>query len=284
MPSETSRKILQRLEEWKQKDGQLPDIVDLYCRLLRLQAEVEQHTLAPKPTLTKDAINDRLGQGTPLLTFESLSPDSRLLQGLFQRIADTIVEHSAVLPTDAKNLRRVASSNSLLQEVVKAWYDGTPLPEAEPGASQTLLIATTQATLHPFLILQAEALMPLVNQESWRRGYCPICGGKPDIAWLTKETGARWLLCSRCDAQWLFQRLECPYCGTQNQDALAYFTDSDGLYRLYVCEECRSYIKAIDLRRTESEILLPLERVLTLDLDRQGYEAGYKAGWTVIAP
>ncbi len=111
--------------------------------------------------------------------------------------------------------------------------------------------------------------------SSWRRGYCPICGGKPNFAFLDKERGARWLLCSRCDAQWLFQ-----HCGTQDQNALAYFSSDDGLYRLYVCEQCKSYVKAIGLRQTEAEILLPLERVLTADMDRQAQEKGYISGGT----
>ena len=90
------------------------------------------------------------------------------------------------------------------------------------------------------------------------------------------------MLCSRCDAEWLFLRLECPYCGTQNQEALAHFTyeEEPHLYRLYVCEECHTYIKAIDLRCTDAEVLLPLERVMTLDMDKQGQEKGYHAGYT----
>ena len=50
------------------------------------------------------------------------------------------------------------------------------------------------------------------------------------------------------------------FCGTKDQNALAYFAD-EGLYHLYVCEQCHTYIKAIDLRHTESEVLLRLERV-----------------------
>jgi hypothetical protein len=42
--------------------------------------------------------------------------------------------------------------------------------------------------------------------------------------------------------------------------------------------KCHRYIKAIDLRKTEAEILLPLERIVTMDLDRQGEEAGYRPG------
>jgi len=137
--------------------------------------------------------------------------------------------------------------------------------------------------LKPFLFAYSRLLLPEVDQELWRRRYCPVCGGKPDFAYLDKEKGARWLLCSRCDAEWLFLRLQCPYCGTQDQNALAYFTDEEEshLYRLYVCEQCHTYIKAIDLRCTESEVLLPLERVTTLDLDKQVQEKGYKPGWTI---
>jgi len=75
----------------------------------------------------------------------------------------------------------------------------------------------------------------------------------------------------------------CPYCGTKDQNALAYFADDEGLYRLYVCEQCHTYIKAIDLRHTESEVLLRLERVMTLDLDRQGQEKGYQPGYSKVS-
>ena len=116
----------------------------------------------------------------------------------------------------------------------------------------------------------------LLKPESWRRGYCPICGGSPDFSFLEKEEGARWLMCSRCDTQWLFQRLECPYCGTQDQTALAYFTDDKGLYRLYVCDKCKGYLKTVDLRQAESGINIDLERLLTSDIDIQAQESGYR--------
>ncbi|GAG10243.1 unnamed protein product, partial [marine sediment metagenome] len=42
-------------------------------------------------------------------------------------------------------------------------------------------------------------------------------------------------------------------------------------------------LKAIDLRQAASEVLLPLEWVATLDLDRQAYELGYSAGDLTLA-
>jgi len=40
----------------------------------------------------------------------------------------------------------------------------------------------------------------------------------------------------------------------------------------------RVYIKAVDLRQAEHDVLLPLKWITTLDLDRQACELWYKAG------
>ncbi len=159
------------------------------------------------------------------------------------------------------------------------WFEGASLPSGikASGANESFGEVIIAAALKPFLTSHREAVVSLVNQELWRRRYCPVCGGSPDFAFLDRERGARWLVCSRCDAEWLFQRLECPYCGTQDQDALAHFADDKGLYRLYVCERCRHYLKAIDLRQTQAEVLLPLERLLTINIDTQAQQDGYSS-------
>ena len=97
------------------------------------------------------------------------------------------------------------------------------------------------------------------------------------MAYLEKEVGARWLVCSRCDSAWPYQRLQCPYCGTQDQRTMAFFMDESGLYRLHVCNDCKSYLKTLDLRKAEGEVLMPLERVLTVEVDRQARQEGYKS-------
>ena len=118
----------------------------------------------------------------------------------------------------------------------------------------------------------------MVDQKLWRRGYCPVCGGSPDIAFLDEEAGGRWLVCSRCDARWRFQRLECPYCGNQDPESLSYFSDDAGVYRLYVCDKCHTYLKAIDLRKVSEDVSPSLERLTTLDMDVQGKSKGYQPG------
>ncbi len=276
--------IFHKLEEWEQREGQLPESIQFYRELLQIQSEAKSHIIVEKPNLDKDLIHDRLSEGMPLLLFADFSPDWLQVRTLFEQVTAWAGKDSKAPPGESERLRKISRNRSLLREVAKAWYQSDSLADIARAedVDHELLTSAMAATLKPFLFAYAKLLLPSVNQELWRRRYCPICGGKPDFAYLDKEGGARWLLCSRCDTGWLFLRLECPYCGTQNQDALAYFTDDQEsyLYRLYICEQCRTYIKTIDLRRAESEVLLPLERVMTLDMDKQAQEKGYRPGWT----
>jgi FdhE protein len=272
--------ILEKLGEWSRKEGPLPHHIDAYSRLLRLQVEAKARIAVPGLALDRELVSGRLRQGTPIVSFADLSLDWPLVQELFRSVALVLAEYAGQHPTDALGLEGLASDVSRLKQVTEDWYQGKSLSTiaVENQVGEGLLAAAVQATLYPFLAVHSEAILKIVDQELWRRRYCPICGGKPDFSFLDKERGARWLLCSRCDTEWLFQRLECPYCGTQSHDALTYFTNKQELYRLYTCKKCQSYIKVIDLRKASAEVLLPLERIMTADLDRQAMEAGYKPG------
>ena len=277
MTAGTDSKILERLNGWEVKEGSLPKPLQFYRGLLCIQSEAKSRVGVPKLGLSEEAISNRIRRGAPLLEFDDLSIDWSLLQNIFEEVTALFTSYSEALGEVPKNLEDTSSCLALLKEATKAWFEGAQLPPRTrvSGVNEALLELMIHAALRPFLITHCEALLSFVNQEQWRRGYCPICGGNPDFAFLDKERGARWLLCSRCNAEWLFQRLECPYCSIQDQGALAYFTDDEGLYRLYVCERCRHYLKAIDLRQAECEVLLPLERFLTLDLDTQAHKDGY---------
>jgi len=273
----TDSKILKMLEEWQGKEGALPQSLEFYRGLLRIQSEARSRFGVPRLGLSEEAISNRIKGGVPLLGFDDLSIDWALLRNIFEEVTALVTSYSEVWGEVPEKLKDSGSCLALLKDASKAWFEGAQLAPrmAVSGVNGALLEFMLQAALRPFLMSHCEALLGFVKQEQWWRGYCPICGGNPDFAFLDKERGARWLLCSRCDAEWLFRRLECPYCGTQDQGALAYFTDDEGLYRLYVCERCRHYLKTIDLRQAGREVLLPLERFLTLDIDIQAHKNGY---------
>ena len=130
--------------------------------------------------------------------------------------------------------------------------------------------------LQPYLEWTAKQVMPHVEQESWKRGYCPACGGAPDFAVLVEETGARHLLCSRCRSQWLYKRLQCPFCNNTDHTKLLYYPSEDEVYRLYVCQVCKHYLKAIDLRKATHRVVLAVEPLLTVAMDLAAQEQGYK--------
>ena len=252
-------------------------MIEVYRRLLIIQREARSRIDVPKLSLS-DTVQERSSQGIPLLSFHELMLDWEQVGNLVLEITDLVTEDSPDAQNEVQALRDIACNASLLEEVVRVWYEGSSLAAiaAAQHVDDQLLSFVLGTTLKPFLSAYSEVLLPLIEQASWHRRYCPICGGKPDFAFLDRERGARWLLCSRCDAEWLFLRLGCPYCENQKQTSLAYFTNDEGRYRLFVCEECQSYIKAIDMRRAQADVLLSLERVLTLDIDRQAQEAGYK--------
>lgn len=281
MIGEVDTGVLERLREWEKTGSELPGWMRPYRELLQIQSEVKPRAV-PKPDLTEGLVRDRLCEGRPLLPFADFSPDWDEVQAVLERIAAWLGNDSGATQEEAAALRLIARDQPLLRKAAAAWYEGNQLTAfaAARSIDGDLLASALSAALKPFLLAYSQSLAPAIDQGLWRRRYCPVCGGKPDLAYLDKDTGARWLLCCRCDAEWLFQRLECPYCGTQEHGALAYFTDErKPSYRLYVCEQCRAYIKAIDLRRVDSEVYLPLQRLVTLDMDRLGQERGYRPGW-----
>jgi FdhE protein len=275
MTENTTSKILKKLKKQEEEGGSLPPLLKFYRELLQLQSNTYKRLSTPESKLSREVIRQRLRQGLPLVDFDCVSRDWSLVQDSFNQVSAVFASYPELFGDAIRRLQEDASG-LLTKETFKAWYSSEALPSTVPGnAIERFAPTIIQATLQPFLANCAEDLIGSLEHELWYRGYCPICGGRPDMAFLDKERGARWLLCSRCDTEWLYRRLECPYCGTQEQNALSFFVDDKDVYRLYVCERCRNYLKAIDLRKTEAEVLLPLERLNTLDLDKQAQDMGY---------
>ncbi|MFC1942114.1 formate dehydrogenase accessory protein FdhE [Chloroflexota bacterium] len=272
----TTSKILEQLKKHEKEEGNLPLLLEFYRKLLKVQLEAEKRIGTPVPGLSSESLQQRLQNQRPMLSFNDLTLDWTLVRGLFVKVISVFSGYPELFGEIPERLKKPGSGRLLSKKAVKAWFIGNELPTTiSDSISESLIQTIIQATLQPFLASYAEALISSVEQEKWRQPRCPICGGNPDLAFLEKEHGARWLLCSRCNSKWLFQRLECPYCDTKDQKSLTFFTDEEGLYRLYVCDQCKCYLKAIDLRKAEPETLLPLERIYTLDIDRQAREQGY---------
>ncbi|MFH1651996.1 MAG: formate dehydrogenase accessory protein FdhE [Chloroflexota bacterium] len=275
MTADKDKKILERIAILEKEEGELSLLLRFYRDLLRVQAAGKRES-AGGNSLPDEAVRKRIQDGVPLVDPADLDFKVAPVQDLFVKVAGVCARYPELFGEVPEKLSRPAAGRLLTKKAVSSWAKGEALPPAlAEGVRENVLRAIIQFALWPLLTSLRATLLPSVDVERWRRAYCPVCGGLADMAFLDRERGARWLLCSRCDAEWLFPRLECPYCGNQDQSAMAYFTDDSGRYRLQVCDKCRCYLKTIDQRTSEGEVLMPLERVLTVGMDRQAREKGY---------
>jgi FdhE protein len=273
-----SKQIQKGLEEWAGHTAHTSRFLAFYNKLLAIQAEVEDTTATTDFTLSKTEISQRLYEGKQLINFEEFFFDRPLANITFQRIVALFNSNPEIMGTAPPAL---ANADFVLPDVwIKQWLENTDWSEgiAEEGIDPHILITLLNQTLKPFLIGYSQLLKDMFEQERWRRNYCPVCGGRPEFAYLENNVGARYLLCSRCTTEWLYQRMECPYCLNTNHEKLSYLISDNGLYRLYLCDVCQSYLKCIDTRKGNNNQLMPLEALTTLAMDRQAQEKGYHSG------
>jgi FdhE protein len=265
-------RTLEALAEAGSQDERLSTYYAFHRALLQVLNQVKAGISATLELADKQALQARVAQGLPLIAFRQLPIEEKRFAELVSAVAQLLVDHDPdltqqTLPESSAECHALAQRRFEENRATNEGYRG----EDQPSLTQMAV----DLALKPYLEWAAEQVLQYVDQERWQRGHCPVCGGAPDLATLEAETGARHLLCSRCSSQWLYPRVKCPYCGTTDHTKLFYYPSDDGVYRLYVCQECRRYLKTIDLREVEGEALLPVERITTVAMDAAARSEGY---------
>jgi FdhE protein len=272
------QRVLKALAAAREQHEELADLLDFYYDLYEVQFEAKSGV--PDTEVRDDlARRWRLEGGIPQLTFDQLRIEPEAFAQLVERVAAVLLRHNPGWQQD----RESWTSQSLVaqtQEVFESW-DTLTAPKSEPevngdrerGLDHPRALAVGFA-LAPYLQRASETVLPLLDLTLWTKGYCPICGGRPNFALLAEESGARTLICSRCTSQWPYSRLRCPFCTAGERPV--YYPSEDGMHRLYVCEECRNYLKAVDLRKARRVVQPMVERLLTVGMDLAAHQEGYK--------
>lgn len=267
----SEERILEQLCLGRENLPDWAEVLDLQIALLEAQIEAA----APKvqARLSAEEATRRRQSGLALISGQELSLDWDAFTALYRRVCQIAAEHRSDLADSFQALEKVPDEEP---EKLKSWVAHfmveSKLSEDELGLTAFVLTHT----LRPFLRRYAEAFASLVDDTGWKRGYCPICGGEPDFGSLSSsQEGARFLLCSRCDNEWNFPRLGCPFCENKDYQKISYYSDEKGPHRLYVCDNCQRYLKTIDMRGAPGQVLLPVDRILTIGMDAAAQEAGY---------
>jgi hypothetical protein len=278
-----TRQSLQALEEAGIENPDFSATYAQHARLFRALAEARAHISSVELELGDDAaLQARLLQGLPLLSFGQVPLEADRFAELVSNVAGMLVASNPDLegqtvPASPAECLTLARQRFVTGQAVDEQADmelgSAGLDEGSGGGS--LAQMSVDLALRPYLEWAAEQVLPRVEEAHWRRNYCPVCGGAPDFAFLGEEAGTRHLLCSRCSSEWTYRRVGCPFCGTADHTKLSYYLSEDEVYRLYVCQACRRYLKVLDLRKVGRQVFLPVERVTTVGMDVAARQEGY---------
>ncbi len=281
-PARTTRAEPREVVELKQLRAQQPELasaVDMQIALHDMRRRVQSRV--PLPWIQVDAawLQSQFAAGRPVVRFGDIPlawSDFRLT---LRQTAD-ILRRSEVLESADYEAIVALGRDDNLEALVLKWYNATSgvdgghprdrLPAGAPAALDQVLVLA----LRPFLMRCAEVLMQRPDLPPWTQGHCPFCGWEPDFAVITPAAERR-LICGRCLGQWAFDGWQCPFCANDDRTEITSFATPDGRYRVYACDVCRRYLKALDGRRASRPLMVAVDTIATLPLDAAAMQRGY---------
>jgi len=187
------------------------------------------------------------------------------LDAWLARTAETFEMCGMASPRELQAFRK---GYGIAQPLLKAWLVG------ERGSSdEGRRLGLRAAALVGNAILRSAAAQASkgLSFAEWKHANCPCCGGSPDLAVRVKD--ARWLVCARCDTQWLAPTAGCLSCEASRPPTFVRVDALDLGYELLVCHACARYIKE---RRGEGMQRPIVERALTSELDSAAERRGLR--------
>ena len=271
MLSSRDQNILDYLRKAKTRQAHLGGLLNFYERLFHAQFAFKAHLRREEETRywrEKEINLIDLAEGTPQITFDDLNLGAAPFFDLYKKILE-LLNRFADSPPPNKEL---PTPEAIVRYAREVFDSRGPLV----GSSQPdkWIRAASGFVLAPYLQAACESIMPRITQRAWHRGYCPVCGGVPTFAVFHQDFGSRTLLCSRCNGEWSFRRIGCPFCLESDQQT--YYPSAEGEYRLYVCGACNRYLKTLDGRQRAYDLCLPVECIVTVSMDISAQEKGYK--------
>lgn len=177
----------------------------------------------------------------------------------------------------AENIANIFSKPSNLALVNLQQYLLNHHDTAGLSEQQLAVIAQViRSALQMYFVHFAQQIHTAFDYTSWKEGVCPVCGEKPMLAMLRAEDGGRVLECGLCHTQWETSRILCTACGNTDQQQLSFFFVPAQVHRrVYVCNQCNSYLKTIVLKELARDLIPDLENLVTHYLDVLAANEGY---------
>ncbi len=153
-----------------------------------------------------------------------------------------------------------------------------------PAAVTRLILAAAARTV---LELRSAAVIPVLRDVEWDKGYCPFCGSFAGIARIHDKITQRWLHCLHCGWDWRFNRVRCPYCEHESPQEMNYFfLEGKTVESAFTCEECKRYLVTLyrisDVGEPDLDVAALSLIHLDLIMQQKGYQPLDPSGWLRI--
>ncbi|MEW6215733.1 MAG: formate dehydrogenase accessory protein FdhE [Nitrospirota bacterium] len=283
-PKELER-IIKRIDVIEKKRPSHKEILEFFKDIIKEQYKIKPLIKVETVEINEEMSRQQMREGFPLIDKNEIKLDLNSATTLFKKICRAVQKKNKKIAPEIRRINQALRKNEIdLQELFKkliardkGYLDSVG---GKTELNRWLLTFLAESSINPVLEAYAERLKSYVEQEVWFRGYCPICGSEPVMAEfkdIESVEGARFLVCSSCGYEWRFKRLACPFCGNEDHERLKYFyIEKEGkAYRVDVCEECKRYIKTIDIRELGEEVIPIVEDMGTLHLDIHAQNEGY---------
>jgi FdhE protein len=285
-PRSETREVVE-LRALKERQPDLADAVDMHLELIEHQRRIQSRIPLPWFELNSTAVARHQAEGRPIVRFEDIPLELTDLRLLVRQTAEALRRHGALDDADYAHVQTIGRDMKLLA-LAGDWYrrtaerhvvapaaiGGMPAHSGE-AVEGGMLDQVFAIAMRPFLSRCAEVLQR-ADLSAWKHGFCPLCGGEPDLAVIT-PSAERHLICGRCSLHWNFESLTCPFCNNSDRSRITSFATTDGLYRVYACDSCHRYLKCYDGRRATRPVMPVVDSVATLPLDAAAMQRGYSS-------
>jgi FdhE protein len=235
------------------------------------------------PAFDAENATARLADGLPLLRSVSGSLDPSRLRERYLHVCGVVQRHQSDNGDAARGLddavrRGRLEPVELLQEFLAGRPEAIHARAAALELDAELVVSTLRLSAMPGLAQFNAALESLRSTCAWERGYCPSCGSRPLLGEFRGLEQTRWLRCGFCAAAWVFPRLRCPFCDTQDHHLLGFFhvEGQESKYRAATCDHCHRYVKMISTLELLSAPQLLVADLATVHLDLAAPERGFQ--------
>lgn len=260
---------------------QSKNVLESFSEILLEKQKLKERLMGESEPAALSMELENFKKGHSLLGIEGLLPTPSLLMEVLPEIMETLIrafpnarDGLNIIHQDMLENKHAVPAKT--QSVVSGNVEATEMISNELGVDPQLLIFCYTRLLKPFAEAKAVSTHDLINGLEWPHEYCPVCGGRPLMGFLSGDGGKRSLVCGLCEYEWSFHRLECAFCGNSEQETLEQiFLEDREHERVDLCGACKGYIKTIDLRDRIGPIFSEVLHISTLHLDIMARERGF---------